>query len=108
MQLAIEFQIILIKAFSYEEGLYRWSLLLDDRLQCYGLTRDAWIDIAARGYQDKKLKTQLHALSQKITTILKKYEGNSIQIESKRISSLRSFQMSDRSYKRNDWFKLVR
>lgn len=96
LQLAIEFQIILSKAFSYQEGLYRWSLLLDDRLQCYGLTRDAWDDIAAWGNQDRQLKTQLHTLIQKIITILEKYEDHPIQMETlKRASSLRSFQLSD-------------
>ena len=96
LQQAIEFQIILSKVFSYQEGLYRWSLLLDDRLQYYGLTRDAWGDIVARGNQDRQLKTQLQTLSQKITIILEKYEEKPIQMETlKRDSSLRSFQLSD-------------
>lgn len=96
LQLAVEFKIILNKAFSYQEGLYRWSLLLDDRLQCYGLTRDTWDDIAARCNQDRQLKNQLHTLFQKITIILKKYEDHPIQMETlTRDSSLRSFQLSD-------------
>lgn len=96
LQLTIEFQIILSKTFSYQEGLYRWSLLLDDRLQCYGLTRDAWKDIGDRGNQDKQLKTQLHTLFQKIITILEKYEDHSIQMETlNRTYSLRSFLLSD-------------
>jgi len=96
LQLAIEFQIILSKTFSYQEGLNRWSLLLEDRLQCYGLTRDTWDDIADQGNQDKQLKNQLQTLFQKITIILKKYENNPIQMETlKRTSSLRSFLLSD-------------
>ena len=98
LQLVIEFQIILSKTFSYQEGLYRWSLLLDDRLQCYGLTRDAWEDIADQGSQDKQLEVQLLHLFQKITNILEKYEDYPIQMETlKRASSFRSFLLSDSS-----------
>ena len=96
LHLAIELQIIFSKASSYQEGLYRWSLLLDDRLLCYGLTRNAWDDIAKRGNQDKQLETQLHILFQKIITILEKYKEYSIQMDTlNRVSSLRSFLLSD-------------
>lgn len=70
LQLIIEFQIILNNAFSYHEGVYLWNLILDDRLQCYGLIRDAWEHIAAQCDQDKLLQLQLHQLLQKITSIL--------------------------------------
>lgn len=70
LQLAIEFQIILKTADSYQDGVYRWSLILDDRLQCYGLSREAWEQIAAQGDQDKPLQLQLHRLLQRITPVL--------------------------------------
>ena len=96
LQLAIEFQIILSKAFSYQGGLYLWSLLLDDRLQYYGLTRDAWDSIAIRGNQDKQLRRQLHTLIEKITIILKKSKSNSYQKEVlKQTPSIRSFQLTN-------------
>lgn len=70
LQLAIEFHIILSRAESYQDGVHRWSLILDDRLQGYGLTRDAWDKIAGQGDQDESLLLELHQLIQKISHIL--------------------------------------
>lgn len=91
LQLVIEFQIILNKAFSYHEGIYRWNLILDDRLQCYGLTREAWEHIAAKGDQDKLLQLQLHRLIQKITNVMigEENDGNLREIHS-RIEEIRT------------------
>ena len=69
LQLAIEFHIIINRADSYQDGVYRWSLILDDRLQGYGLTREAWDKIAALGDGDPSLLLELHQLIQKIRHI---------------------------------------
>jgi hypothetical protein len=70
LQLAIEFHIIVNRADSYQDGVHRWSLILDDRLQGYGLTQDAWDRIAAQGDQDESLLLQLNQLIQRISHIL--------------------------------------
>lgn len=61
-QLSIEFQIILNKASNYRQGMYRWNLLLPDRLQEYGLTEEAWQMIAAQGDADEKIQEQLNKM----------------------------------------------
>ena len=58
-QLSVEFQIILNKASNYRQGMYRWNLLLPDRLQEYGLTEEVWQMIAAQGDADEKIQEQL-------------------------------------------------
>lgn len=65
-QLSIEFQIILNNAPNYREGLYRWSLLLPERLQNYGLTEEAWGEIARQGDADAKIQENLTHLIKKI------------------------------------------
>ncbi|MFX1283770.1 MAG: hypothetical protein ACFFB5_08945 [Promethearchaeota archaeon] len=65
-QLSIEFQIILNKASNYRQGLFRWNLLLPDRLQEYGLTEEAWHKIAAKGDGDEKIQEQLNRLLRSI------------------------------------------
>ena len=61
-QLSIEFQIILNKASNYRQGLFRWNLLLPDRLQEYGLTEEAWHKIARLGDADEKIQEQLNQI----------------------------------------------
>ncbi|MHA1214172.1 MAG: hypothetical protein ACTSPG_02685 [Candidatus Hodarchaeales archaeon] len=65
-QLSIEFQIILDKASNYQEGMYRWNLLLPDRLQEYGLTMDTWEHISSLGDNDPVIQQQLNAIIKKI------------------------------------------
>ncbi|MFX0086293.1 MAG: hypothetical protein ACFFAU_11475 [Candidatus Hodarchaeota archaeon] len=65
-QLSIEYQIILDKAPNYQEGVYRWKLLLPDRLQSYGLTEDVWKRISAIGDLDDKIQEHLNYLLKKI------------------------------------------
>ena len=66
-QLSIEFQIILNKASNYRQGVFRWNLLLPDRLQEYGLTEEAWQRIAAQGDADEKIQEHLNQLLQSIS-----------------------------------------
>jgi hypothetical protein len=61
-QLSVEFQIILDKAPNYREGVFRWNLLLPDRLQTYGLTIDAWNRICRIGDSDSKIQEQLNQI----------------------------------------------
>jgi hypothetical protein len=61
-QLSIEFQIILNKASNYRQGMFRWNLLLPERLQEYGLTEEAWQKIAAKGDADEKIQEQLNKI----------------------------------------------
>ncbi|NHJ01778.1 MAG: hypothetical protein EAX86_06515 [Candidatus Heimdallarchaeota archaeon] len=70
LQLAIEFDLILSKAISYQDGIYSFEQIINDRLQHYGLTRDAWDYIASHGDQDKQLQIQFHKLTKKIYGIL--------------------------------------
>ncbi len=65
-QLSIEFQIILNNASNYRQGLFRWNLLLPDRLQEYGLTVEAWKGIAAQGDADERIQEQLNRLLRSI------------------------------------------
>ncbi len=65
-QLSIEYQIILDRAPNYQEGVYRWSLLLPDRLQNYGLTEDAWQNISSTGDSDPKIQEHLGLILRKI------------------------------------------
>ncbi len=65
-QLSIEFQLILNKASNYRQGLFRWNLLLPERLQEYGLTEEAWQKIAAMGDGDEKIQEQLNRLLKSI------------------------------------------
>ncbi|UCG03303.1 MAG: hypothetical protein JSW11_04785 [Candidatus Heimdallarchaeota archaeon] len=65
-QLSIEFQIILNKATNYRQGVYRWNLLLPDRLQEYGLTEEAWQRISAQGDADEKIQEQLSIILKSI------------------------------------------
>ncbi|MHA1449231.1 MAG: hypothetical protein ACTSP4_07410 [Candidatus Hodarchaeales archaeon] len=66
LQLSIEFQIILDGAKNYRDGMYRWSLLLPDRLQEYGLTTDVWERIAKIGDSDPRMQEILRDLMNKI------------------------------------------
>jgi hypothetical protein len=61
-QLSIEFQIILNKASNYRQGMFRWNLLLPDRLQEYGLTEEAWHIIAAQGDADERIQEHLNKI----------------------------------------------
>lgn len=61
-QLSVEFQIILNKTSNYRQGLFRWNLLLPDRLQEYGLTEEAWRKIAAQGDADEKIQEHLNRI----------------------------------------------
>ncbi|MFW9905557.1 MAG: hypothetical protein ACFFFH_14540 [Candidatus Thorarchaeota archaeon] len=65
-QLSIEFQIILNKASNYRQGLFRWNLLLPDRLQEYGLTEEAWRKIATKGDADERIQEQLNRMLRSI------------------------------------------
>ncbi|OLS26784.1 MAG: hypothetical protein HeimC3_06760 [Candidatus Heimdallarchaeota archaeon LC_3] len=66
LQLSLEFRIIIDRASSYEDGMRNWSIVLPDRLQNYGLTRDAWDRIALLGDRDQKIQEQLKWLIRKI------------------------------------------
>ncbi len=61
-QLAIEYQIILKNASTFQEGMYRWSLLLPDRLQKFGLTLDAWDKISSVGDNDPIIQGELRKI----------------------------------------------
>jgi hypothetical protein len=61
-QLSVEFQIILNKASNYRQGMFRWNLLLPDRLQEYGLTEEAWHTIAAQGDADERIQEHLNKI----------------------------------------------
>ena len=65
-QLSIEYQIILDRAPNYQEGAYRWNLLLPDRLRSYGLTEDAWQNISSIGDSDPNIQKQLNFILKKI------------------------------------------
>ena len=65
-QLSIEFQIILDKAQNYQEGALRWSIILPDRLQEYGLTEDSWQKISSLGDSDPIIQQQLSLLMKRI------------------------------------------
>lgn len=65
-QLSVEFQIILDKAPNYREGVYRWNLMLSDRLQEYGLTQDAWNRISSIGDTDPKIQEQLNEILKRL------------------------------------------
>lgn len=67
LQLSIEFQIILDGAKNYQDGMYRWSLLLPDRLQEYGLTTDVWERIANFGDNDPRMQDTLNKILSKIS-----------------------------------------
>lgn len=65
-QLSIEFQILLDKAPNYREGVYRWQLLLPDRLQEYGLTNDVWKRISRVGDSDEVIQKHLKELIRRV------------------------------------------
>jgi len=65
-QLSIEFQIVLDKAPNYRDGVYRWNLILPDRLQSYGLTKEAWERISRTGDSDSKIQEQLNKILKRI------------------------------------------
>ncbi len=65
-QLSLEFQIILNNAPSYQEGVHRWSIMLPDRLQEYGLTEDAWKGISALGDRDPLIQAELTKIIQRV------------------------------------------
>lgn len=62
LQLSLEFRIILDRSSSFHEGMQRWSIILPERLQNYGLTKDAWDRISAIGDRDSRLQEQLNGL----------------------------------------------
>ncbi|MHA2225494.1 MAG: hypothetical protein ACXAC8_09840 [Candidatus Hodarchaeales archaeon] len=59
LQLSLEYQIILNEAPNYREAVYRWNLILPDRLQHYGITVDTWEQIASKGDNDPKIQRKL-------------------------------------------------
>ena len=61
-QLAVEYQIIVKSASSFQEGMSHWSLLLPDRLQEYGLTLDAWERISSVGDNDPIIQGELQKI----------------------------------------------
>lgn len=65
-QLSIEFQIVLDKASNYRDGVHRWNLILPDRLQNYGLTKEAWERISRTGDSDPKIQEQLNKILKRI------------------------------------------
>ncbi len=65
-QLSVEFQIILNNASSYHEGVQKWSLLLPDRLQEYGLTEDVWNGISRLGDRDPLIQAELTKILQRL------------------------------------------
>lgn len=66
-QLAVESQIIVTNARSFQEGMYRWSLILPDRLQEYGLTLDAWEKIRSIGDNDPIIQGELRKIMEAIS-----------------------------------------
>jgi hypothetical protein len=66
-QLAVEYQLIVKKAPSFQEGMYHWSLLLPDRLQEYGLTLDAWEKISSIGDNDPIIQGELQKIMNAIS-----------------------------------------
>ncbi len=65
-QLSMEYQIIINKATTFDEGVYNWNLLLPQRLQTYRLTQDAWNKIAAVGDSNEKMQKELQKLIDKL------------------------------------------
>jgi hypothetical protein len=61
-QLAVEYQIIVKKAPTFQQGVYHWSLLLPDRLQEYGLTLDAWEKISSIGDNDPIIQGEVQKI----------------------------------------------
>ena len=61
-QLAVESQIIVTNARTFQEGMYHWSLILPDRLQEYGLTLDAWEEIQSIGDNDPIIQGELQKI----------------------------------------------
>ena len=66
LQLSLEFRIILNKAPNYQDGMRNWILILQERLQSYGLTRENWDRISSIGDQDPALQKYLDQLIGKI------------------------------------------
>ncbi len=62
LQLSLEFRIILNKAPNYQDGMRNWILILQERLQSYGLTRENWDRISSIGDQDPALQEYLDQL----------------------------------------------
>ncbi|MFW9916103.1 MAG: hypothetical protein ACFFGZ_10905 [Candidatus Thorarchaeota archaeon] len=59
LELSREFQKALDAAPSFQMGIYQWNLHLADRLQTYGLTSEAWEQIALIGDNDAELQEEL-------------------------------------------------
>ena len=59
LKLSKEFQKVLDDAPSFQMGIYQWNLDLADRLQKYGLTNEAWEEIAFIGDNDDELQAEL-------------------------------------------------
>ena len=66
LQLSLEFRIILDKAPNYQEGMRNWTLILQERLQSYGITRETWDRISSIGDKDQGLQDYLKVLIRKI------------------------------------------
>jgi len=66
LQLSLEFRIIIDRATNYQDGMRNWTLVLPERLQSYGLTREVWDRISAQGDRDARLQEQLRILIRKI------------------------------------------
>ena len=66
LQLSLEFRILLNKAPNYQDGMRNWNLVLPERLQAYGLTREVWDRISFQGDNDPKIQEQLKVLIKKI------------------------------------------
>ena len=67
-QLAVEYQIILSNASTYQEGIYNWSLHLPDRLQEFGLTLDGWDKISSVGDNDPMIQSEFRKIMNAIRT----------------------------------------
>ena len=66
LQLSLEFRIILDKANNYQDGMKNWTVVLPERLQAYGLTREAWDRIASVADKDQGIQDYLKVLIRKI------------------------------------------
>ena len=66
LQLSLEFRIILDKAPNYQDGMRNWTLILQERLQSYGITRETWDRISSIGDKDQSLQDYLKVLIRKI------------------------------------------
>ncbi|MFQ5978220.1 MAG: hypothetical protein ACE5OZ_08830 [Candidatus Heimdallarchaeota archaeon] len=65
LELSREFQKVVDDAPSFQMGIYQWNQNLADHLQRYGLTSEAWEQIALIGDHDDELQKELSSSERK-------------------------------------------